>query len=73
MFGFFFTDADSITTYDDVKKCNIEQFKRFFHGMLQEGIYLAPSAYEAGFTSSAHTEIEITKTLAAAEKVFETL
>lgn len=73
MFGFFFTDAESITTYDDVKKCNIEQFKQFFHGMLQEGVYLAPSAYEAGFTSSAHTETEVTKTLAAAEKVFETL
>ena len=73
MFGFFFTDAENITTYDDVKKCNIEQFKKFFHGMLKEGVYLAPSAYEAGFTSSAHTEKEIAKTLAAAEKVFERL
>lgn len=73
MFGLFFTDATELISYDDVKKCKIEHFKRFFHGMLTEGIYLAPSAYEAGFISSAHGEKEITKTLAAAEKVFAAL
>jgi len=70
MFGFFFTDLDQITTFQDVKKCDTEAFKKFFHGMLKEGIYFAPSAYEAGFISSAHTEIEIVNTLNAAEKVF---
>jgi glutamate-1-semialdehyde 2,1-aminomutase len=70
MFGLFFTDAKSITTYDDVKRCDIERFKRFFHLMLEEGVYLAPSAYEAGFTSSAHGDKELALTLAAAEKAF---
>lgn len=70
MFGFFFTDQESIETYVDVKKCNIDRFKKFFHGMLHEGIYLAPSAYEAGFMSSAHEEIDIINTLSAAERVF---
>jgi glutamate-1-semialdehyde 2,1-aminomutase len=70
MFGLFFTTAENITTYDDVKKCDIERFKQFFHGMLAEGVYLAPSAYEAGFISSAHGENEITQTLRAAERVF---
>ena len=51
-------------------RSNVSQFKKFFHSMLAEGVYLAPSAYEAGFTSSAHGEQEIAKTLAAAEKVF---
>lgn len=73
MFGFFFTDAEKIETYADVKKCDIDRFKKFFHGMLQEGIYLAPSAYEAGFTSSAHGEKEIANTLSAAERVFAKL
>ncbi len=73
MFGLFFTDAKQIITYDDVKKCDIERFKQFFHAMLREGVYLAPSAYEAGFTSSKHGEKEIAKTLDAAEKVFPLL
>ena len=55
------------------KKCDIERFKKFFHGMLNEGVYFAPSAYEAGFVSSAHGEKEIEKTVAAAEKVFAAL
>jgi glutamate-1-semialdehyde 2,1-aminomutase len=70
MFGFFFTDKTDIQTYEDVKQCNIERFKQFFHGMLHEGIYLAPSAFEAGFISIAHREKEIAETLNAAEKVF---
>jgi len=70
MFGLFFTEANEIKSLDDVKKCDIERFKKFFHGMLNEGVYFAPSAYEAGFVSSAHGEKEIEKTVAAAEKVF---
>ncbi len=73
MFGIFFTDKKDIETYADVKNCDVARFKKFFHGMLREGIYLAPSAYEAGFVSSAHGEKEITQTLAAAEKVFKNL
>lgn len=70
MFGLYFTDADQIVSFDDVKKSNVARFKQFFHAMLREGIYLAPSAFEAGFTSVAHGEKEIAKTLSAAEKVF---
>ncbi len=73
MFGFFFTEANDIETLADVKKCDVERFKKFFHGMLQAGVYLAPSAFEAGFVSSAHGEAEIKKTLAAAQRVFEKL
>lgn len=70
MFGFFFTDQAELHTYADVKKCRVDTFKQFFHGMLQEGIYLAPSAFEAGFMSAAHSETDIANTLAAAEKTF---
>lgn len=70
MFGVFFTTQDKIISESDVKKCDIALFKRFFHGMLDEGIYFAPSAFEAGFVSSAHGDAEIEKTLKAAEKVF---
>ncbi len=73
MFGLFFTPTEKIATEADVKRCNIAVFKRFFHGMLQQGIYLAPSAYEIGFVSAAHGPREIAKTLAAAEVVFATL
>ncbi|WP_300179024.1 glutamate-1-semialdehyde 2,1-aminomutase [uncultured Aliivibrio sp.] len=70
MFGFFFTDQETITTYEDVTKCDIEQFKRFFHLMLAHGVYLAPSAFEAGFTSLAHGPKEIEATLEAADRCF---
>lgn len=70
MFGLFFTEAKKVETYADVMKCDVVQFKKFFHGMLQEGIYLAPSAYEAGFVSSAHGAEEVMQTLDAAERVF---
>ncbi len=73
MFGLFFTDADSVTNFEQVTQCNVERFNKFFHGMLNEGIYLAPSAYEAGFVSSAHTAEDIQNTINAAEKVFATL
>ncbi|MFI3245275.1 MAG: glutamate-1-semialdehyde 2,1-aminomutase [Ferrimonas sp.] len=69
MFGFFFTDAPEITTFEQVSACNMVQFKAFFHGMLDEGIYLAPSAFEAGFLSMAHTEADIAATIAAADRV----
>src|SRR3989338_2305823 len=70
IFGLFFTDALKIETEQEVKRCNISLFRQFFHGMLREGIYLAPSAYEVGFISAAHREFEIEKTLTTAEKVF---
>lgn len=73
LFGLFFTTKDQIRSYEDVKQCDIERFKQFFHGMLQEGVYLGPSAYEAGFTSLAHTDSDIDKTLNAAEIVFDQL
>lgn len=70
MFGLFFTDADTVTNFSQATKCNVTRFQKFFHMMLDEGVYLAPSAYEAGFVSSAHTDAEINATLDAAEKVF---
>jgi len=73
MFGFFFSSEPVISRFAQVTACDIERFKKFFHGMLNEGIYLAPSAYEAGFVSSAHTDADVAATLDAAEKVFETL
>jgi len=73
MFGFFFSDAARVTSYKQATACDIERFKRFFHGMLAEGVYLAPSAYEAGFVSSAHTDGDLGATLDAAGRVFRTL
>jgi glutamate-1-semialdehyde 2,1-aminomutase len=70
MFGLYFTTQEKIETFSDVKNCDVKKFQLFFHEMLKEGVYLAPSAYEAGFISSAHHEKEIEKTLSAAEKVF---
>jgi glutamate-1-semialdehyde 2,1-aminomutase len=73
MFGFFFTDESPIERYGQVMACDVERFKRFFHGMLAEGIYFAPSAFEAGFLSAAHTQADIDATIAAASRVFATL
>ncbi|MFG0761687.1 glutamate-1-semialdehyde 2,1-aminomutase [Aeromonas media] len=73
MFGFFFTDETEITRYEQVTRCDMERFKRFYHLMLEEGVYLAPSAYEAGFLSLAHGNKEIEHTLAAAERSFAKL
>jgi glutamate-1-semialdehyde 2,1-aminomutase len=70
MFGFFFTGEPNVDRYGKVMACDVERFKRFFHGMLAEGIYLAPSAFEAGFMSAAHTSADIDATIAAAERVF---
>jgi glutamate-1-semialdehyde 2,1-aminomutase len=73
MFGLFFTGAGRVTSYADATACDVERFKRFFHGMLDEGIYLAPSAFEAGFVSAAHTPVDIDATIAAAARVFARL
>jgi len=73
MFGIFFTDADSVTCYADVTKCDVERFKRFFHLMLEEGVYLAPSAFEAGFMSLAHSPDDIQHTIDAARRSFAKL
>ena len=69
MFGFFFTQDARVTSYKQATACDIERFKKFFHGMLAEGVYLAPSAYEAGFVSSAHSEADLAATLDAASRV----
>lgn len=73
MFGFVFTDAGPVRSFAQVANADIDRFKQFFHGMLAEGIYLAPSAFEAGFVSAAHGDDEISKTLEAARKVLATL
>ncbi len=73
MWGGFFTEEKSITNYAQVMNCDTERFNKFFHGMLQEGVYLAPASYEAAFMSAAHTDADIEFTLAAAAKVFATL
>ncbi|OGO91367.1 MAG: glutamate-1-semialdehyde-2,1-aminomutase [Coxiella sp. RIFCSPHIGHO2_12_FULL_42_15] len=73
MFGLYFTERDSIRSLQEMQQSNITSFKRFFHGMLQQHIYFAPSAFEAGFVSIAHQHPEITTTLAAAERVFALL
>ena len=73
MFGLFFTQASSVTSFDDVMKCDQDRFKKFFHGMLEQGIYLAPSSFEAGFISAAHSQEDIDKTVQAASTVFASL
>ncbi|HNI37975.1 MAG TPA: glutamate-1-semialdehyde 2,1-aminomutase, partial [Pseudomonadales bacterium] len=70
MWGLFFTAEKSVSNYQQVMACDTQRFNRFFHGMLQEGVYLAPASYEAAFMSSAHTDADIDKTITAAEKVF---
>ncbi|MCG9886301.1 MAG: glutamate-1-semialdehyde 2,1-aminomutase [Cyanobacteria bacterium] len=72
MFGFFFT-AGPVRNYDDAKQSDLTKFGRFHRGMLEQGIYLAPSQFEAGFTSLAHTEEDIDRTLAAARTVMAAL
>ncbi|CAG7856759.1 partial glutamate-1-semialdehyde 2,1-aminomutase, partial [biofilm metagenome] len=68
MFGFFFSKKEILTSLNDVMETDVSLFKRFFHAMLQEGVYLAPSAFEAGFVSAAHSDEDLDKTLAIAEK-----
>lgn len=73
MFGVFFSAEDNISHFSQVMNCDQERFKCFFHGMLEQGVYLAPSAFEAGFVSAAHSDEDIKKTLDAATTVFESL
>ena len=73
MFGFVFTDDAPVRSYEQVAAADIDRFRRFFHGMLERDVYLAPSAFEAGFVSAAHGEQEIARTLDAASAVFATL
>ena len=73
MFGLFFSEQEKVSLYSQVIKCNQQLFKHFFHGMLEQGVYLAPSAFEAGFVSAAHSDEDIEKTLDAATVVFNSL
>ena len=73
MWGIFFSDEQKIINYSQVMQCDTERFAKFFHGMLREGVYLAPASFEAGFMSAAHTDEDIQNTLEAAERVFTTL
>jgi glutamate-1-semialdehyde 2,1-aminomutase len=73
MFGYFFSPETSITRFEQVMACDMNRFQAFYHGMLDAGVYLAPSAYETGFISSAHSDAVIDATLDAAGQVFTTL
>ena len=68
MFGLFFTEEEKVQNYQQVMACDTDRFKRFFHSMLDQGVYLAPASYEAGFMSSAHTDEHIELTVKAAGK-----
>ena len=73
MFSVFFTDAPEVRSFEDVARCDTERYNRFFHALLDAGVYFAPSAFEAAFVSGAHTDTEIEKTLAAADAAFRAL
>ena len=73
MFGFFFTEAERVTGFAEVQQCDLERFRHFFHGMLDRGVYLAPSAFEAGFLSITHDEGVIDETLAAMDATFASM
>jgi glutamate-1-semialdehyde 2,1-aminomutase len=73
MFGWFFSNEEKISSYQQVAACDQQKFQRFFHAMLQRGVYLAPSSFEAGFVSLAHGETEIQQTLLAAQESFNLL
>ena len=73
MFGLFFNGDKTISRFAQVMACDVDRFKRFFHAMLDHGVYLAPSAFEAGFVSAAHSENDIAETLDVANAVFKTL
>jgi glutamate-1-semialdehyde 2,1-aminomutase len=72
MFGMFFT-AGPVRNYEEAKAADLTKFSRFHRGMLERGVYLAPSQFEAGFTSLAHTDADIEATLAAAREVLSSL
>ena len=69
MFGLYFRSTPP-QSYAEVMECDKEKFNHFFHAMLDEGVYLAPSAFEAGFVSAAHSDLEISKTIDAAQRIF---
>jgi len=69
MFGLFFTREPAVGNYTQVMSSDVDTFRAFFHGMLQQGVYLAPSAFEAGFMSSAHGSDDIAATVDAARRV----
>ena len=69
MFGLFFTDQSEVSRFEQVSQCDVERFKQFFHGMLEQGVYLAPSAFEAGFVSAAHSDAQIQSTIETAGRV----
>ena len=73
MFGGFFTDAESVSNYTQVMNCDTDAFNRFFHAMLEAGVYLAPASYEAGFMSAAHSDEDIAATVDAAAQAFAAL
>ena len=73
MFGCFFSNEKNISTFEQVMQCDVERFKQYFHSMLDQGVYLAPSAFEVGFLSSAHNDKEIQLTLDAAAVAFSAL
>jgi len=73
MWGLFFTEEKTITNYQQVMACDTARFNRFFHGMLNGGVYLAPASYEAAFMSSAHTDKDIHDTISAANQIFSAL
>lgn len=73
MFGLFFTELEKVTRYDQVINANTERFNQFFHGMLANGVYLAPASFEAGFVSAAHTTDIVDQSLSAAENVMREL
>lgn len=73
MFGFFFSQDRHVSSYKQATECNMEHFKKFYHSMLKQGVYLAPSAFEAGFMSAAHSDADIEATLAATKVAFAEL
>jgi glutamate-1-semialdehyde 2,1-aminomutase len=73
MFGLFFTDQTAVRNFAESERCNGPVFNRWFHGMLEAGVYLAPSRFEAGFVSIRHDRAIIEETLAVAERVAATL
>ncbi|AZZ94644.1 glutamate-1-semialdehyde-2,1-aminomutase [Hahella sp. KA22] len=73
MFGFFFSEEKKVSRFDQVTRCDLERFRKFYHGMLDKGVYLAPSAYEAGFVSAAHSDEDIQATLDAASSLFASM
>ena len=73
MFGMFFTEADRVVNFAEAGSCDVDSFKAFYHLMLERGVYLAPSAFEVGFVSSAHNDEHIEATIAAARESFSRL